>query len=121
MNDKMSAEMILKHGIFHPPVLSLPGILSRTQTGLTRPFFPENDTGKLQKIHLFVRDGERSGFHAENEQKAQTGMAVFLKSPKPYDIQSALPEMRLWLQAELPCHHDGLPSLLFQTGKKERS
>ena len=70
MSDKINAEMILKHDIFHPPVLSLPGILSHTQTGLTMPFYSENDTGKLQKIHLSVRDDERSGFYAENEQEA---------------------------------------------------
>jgi hypothetical protein len=40
------------------------------------------------------RNVERRGFHAENEQKAQAGMAVLLKPPKPHDIQSALPEMR---------------------------
>ena len=85
------------------------------QTGLTRPFFPENDTGRLQKIHLSVREGERSGFHAKNEQKAQAGMAVFLKSPEPYDIQSVLPEMRLRLQAEFPGRRDGLPALFVQT------
>ena len=39
-------------------------------------------------------NSERSVFHAENEQKAQVGMAVFPKPPKSHDIQSTLPEMR---------------------------
>lgn len=94
--------------------------ISYTQTGLTGPFFPENDTGKLQKIHLSVRDGERSSFHAANEQKAQAGMAVFLKSPEPHDLQSALPEMCLRLQAEFPGRRDGLPALSFQTRQQKK-
>ena len=46
---------------------------------------------------FFHRSGERSNFHAENEQETQAGMAVFLKSPIPNDIQFALPEMCPWL------------------------
>ena len=103
--------------MFVCPILTR--ILSHTQTGLTGPFFPENDTGKLQKIYLSVRDGERNGFHAENEQKAQAGMAVFLKLPESYDIQSALPEMRLRLQAEFPGRRDGLSTLSIQASKME--
>jgi hypothetical protein len=38
--------------------------------GLTGPIFLENSTERLQKIHLSIRDDERSGFHAENEQEA---------------------------------------------------
>ena len=54
MSDKINAEMIPKHDIFHPPVLSLPGILSHTQMGLTGLIFLENGTGKLQKIYLSI-------------------------------------------------------------------
>jgi hypothetical protein len=62
--------------------------------GLTGAISPENDAGKLQEFHLSVCDGERRGFHAKNEQKAQAGRAVFLKPTKPRDLQFALPEMR---------------------------
>jgi hypothetical protein len=120
MSDKISAEMILKHGIFRPPVLSLPEYYPTRRQSLQGRFFPESDTGKLQKIHLSVHDGERSGFHAENEQKAQVGMAVFLKSPEPHDIQSALPEMRLRLQAEFSGRRDGLPALFVQTCQQKK-
>lgn len=112
-------EMIPNHDAFRSPTPPLPRILPHAQTGLTGPIFPGNDTEKLQKIRLSVRDGERSNFYAENEQKAQAGMAVLLKPPKPYDIQSALPKMCSQLQTEFPGHRDGLPALSVQAGKKE--
>lgn len=46
-------------------------------------------------------------------------MAVLLKPPKPYDIQSALPEMCSQLQTEFPGRRDALPALSVQAGKKE--
>ena len=58
--------------------------------------------------------------HAENEQKTQAGMAAFPKPPKPHDLQSALPEMHLRLQAEFPGRRDRLPALSIQTDKEER-
>lgn len=56
-----------------------------------RAIFPENDTGKLQKARLDHDNNRRSDKYAENEQKAQTGMAVLFKSEEPHDLQSALP------------------------------
>ena len=64
-------------------------------------------------------NSERRGFYAENEQKAQAGMAVFPKPPEPHDLQSDLPEMRSRLQTKFSCRCDRLPALSVQTGEKE--
>lgn len=74
----------------------------------------------LASIKKYAKEGRELCSYVENEQKAQAGMAAFLKSPKPHDIQFALPEMCPRPQAELPGHHDGLPALSIQTGQKEK-
>jgi hypothetical protein len=108
----------------------------RGTTFYTRLSYPYPDTpsftggaygGKIpRKWHReFTRNpsighnSERRGFYAENEQKAQAGMAVFPKPPKPHDIQSTLSKMRPQMQAEFPGRRDRLPALSVQTGEKE--
>ena len=76
---------------------------------------------KFTKNPSIGHNSERSVFHAENEQKAQAGMAAFFKPPKPHNLQSALSEMRLRLQAEFPGCRDRLPALSVQTGEREKS
>jgi hypothetical protein len=81
--------------MFACPILTR--ILSYTQTGLTRPFFPKVIPGNYRKSIYPSAPAKGAVFNAENEQKAQAGMAIFLKPPEPHDLQSALPEMRLRL------------------------
>jgi hypothetical protein len=61
-----SAKTILENNILCLPVLSLPGYYRRQGY---KAVFPESDTGKLQKIHLSVRAGERSGFQCREMSK----------------------------------------------------
>ena len=67
---------------------------------LIRAELPENDTEKIQEIclsvHITVAIGKRR-FHAENEQKAETGMGILSQSPRPHYIQRPLSEMCPWL------------------------
>ena len=44
----------------------------------------------------------------------------FFLKPESHDIQSALPEMRLRLQAEFPGRRDGLSLLSFQTCQQKK-
>lgn len=93
--------------------------MSRFTDGAYKADFSRKQHREATENSSIHRNGERSGFHAENEQKAQAGMAVFLKSPKPHDIQSALSEMHLQLQAEFPGRRDGLSTLSIQASKTE--
>ena len=77
-------------------------IMPRFKDRAYRADFSRKRHRKTTENSSIHRNGERSCFHAKNEQKTQAGMAVFLKSPKPYGIQSALPEMCPRLQAEFP-------------------
>ena len=93
MSDKIRTKTIPEHDILYLPVLPPIPIMSRFTDGAYKANFSRKQHQEATENPLIRRNGERSGFHAENEQKAQAGMAAFLKSPKPHDIQFALPKM----------------------------